>query len=173
LIILIKILVIVFSIFYLTAWAAEVDERCFYSEVTDGDTIKKEIITYKNGKVVRLETIRLHGIDAPESDQPWGEWATKQLEKECKLKWLWGENHGIGHYGRTIETLYNNTTNINKLMVRIGAAHPLHKSYYKDAQHAIKHKLGLWHDKLVIHPKSWRDGSKEKNPYKYYLKLYS
>lgn len=157
----------------MAAYADEENERCFYVHVSDGDTVKKEIITYKNGEVVSLKTIRLHGIDAPESDQPYGDWAKQQLEKHCKSKWLWGENHGIGHYGRTIETLWNNTTNINRYMVRIGAAHPLDKMYYKDAQRAIRKRLGLWQDPRPIHPKSWRDGKKEKNPHKYYLKLYS
>lgn len=170
---LIQLLTIVYGLWHIAVYAEQEDERCFYAYVSDGDTVKKEVVTYKAGKVVKLETIRLHGIDAPESDQPYGQWAKRQLEKECKSKWLWGQNHGIGHYGRTIETLWNHYHDINRHMVRIGAAHPLDKKYNKDAIHAIKHGLGLWQAKLVIHPKSWRDGTKQKNPHKYYLKLYS
>lgn len=172
---LIKIGVILFGLFYLTAWANQDATRCYISDVTDGDTVTKEVIRYKDGLVMSVERVkvRLADIDAPESDQPSGAWSTQQLERMCKHKYIWMQSHGVGHYGRDIDTLYDNTTNINLRMVEIGAAHPLDKKYYSAARNAITKKLGLWQSTQVIHPKSWRDGSKEKNPHKYYLKLYS
>ncbi|MCS3698368.1 thermonuclease family protein [Salinibacter ruber] len=68
-------------------------------EVTDGDTfgVRRSI----GGTV----TIRLHGVDAPESAQPHGRAATRAAQRYVDGKNVRVSVEEIGHYGRAVVRL--------------------------------------------------------------------
>ena len=89
-------------------------------EVTDGDTVR--VITRKNGTPFK---VRLHGIDAPELDQPYGEEAKGALEKMVLGKVVYVDVLRVDRYGRQVGILHRKTqrNSFNKLMVELGFAY--------------------------------------------------
>jgi micrococcal nuclease len=90
--------------------------------VIDGDTIK----VLNNGKT---STIRLVGIDAPETSkkknetgQPFSQTSTKHLASLVLNKFVDIKNYGIDRYGRTLAVVYCNGANVNLEMVKAGSA---------------------------------------------------
>ena len=121
--------------------------------VTDGDTI-----VLKN----RIR-VRLHGIDAPEQDQPYGPTATKALEGM-----VGGSVYMIqvdeDRYGRVVGELFNSTEgyDINAAMVCAGEAwwyerYAPYSQLLKDCQvEAQQASKGLWEDLDPVPPWDWR-----------------
>ena len=122
--------------------------------VTDGDTITVlvEKTPYK---------IRLAGIDAPESGQPFGTAAKKALsekifDKEVKIEWKERDK-----YKRIIGEVYIGERRICLEMVQEGVAWH-YKQYSKDAdlakaeKEAKEAKKGLWADEKPVSPWDWR-----------------
>ena len=130
-------------------------------KVVDADTI-----------IFNNETIRLYGIDAPETGQycyvgkeawPCGKQATeylKNLLKDVSSPSLYCKISSKDRYGRSIGVCYIEDQNINKNLVKSGWA-LAYKKYSKDYIHveklASKKKIGIWQGDF-IEPWNWRIG---------------
>ena len=92
------------------------------SRVIDSDTIKLRAANSQTDI-----TIRLAGIDAPETSkgkrqpgQPFSQAATKHLAGLVLNKPVTLQEYGHDRYGRTLAVVYVNGTNVNLEMVRAG-----------------------------------------------------
>jgi micrococcal nuclease len=127
--------------------------------VTDGDTLTLlvEKTQYK---------IRLSGIDAPESRQPFGSRAKQSLSGKVFGKTVRVLSEGQDKYGRTLGTVEVDGRNVNVEMVKEGFAWH-YKQYSKSKTlaaaevEARKAKAGLWADPNPIPPWEWRHKEKE------------
>lgn len=122
--------------------AAEISGR---ASVIDGDTIE-----------IRGTRIRLHGIDAPESDQS----CTKEKQQyRCGQKSAFFlsdiisgstvkcDQKDTDRYGRAVSECFSKGLNLNAEMVKSGWAMAYRKyshAYISDEAHAKKNKLGMW-----------------------------
>ena len=124
--------------------------------VSDGDTVK----VLDAGK--KQHRIRLLGIDAPESNQAFG-----QKSKQYLSSLIFNKNVSITYkekdqYGRILGTIFYENENINLKMVKAGLA--WHYVYFaKDNKElaeaeaaARKEKLGLWKDPNPMPPWDFR-----------------
>ena len=121
--------------------------------VTDGDTIV----------LMDRTRVRLHGIDAPERDQPYGPVATSALEYMVGRAIYYVETDK-DRYDRMLATLYHSKEgyNINASLVCAGFAwwyeryapdNQLLEDCQKEAREAPK---GLWEDDAPMPPWEWR-----------------
>ena len=124
--------------------------------VSDGDTVK----VLDAGK--KQHRIRLLGIDAPESNQAFG-----QKSKQYLSSLIFNKNVSITYkekdqYGRILGTIFYENENINLKMVHAGLA--WHYVYFaKDNKElaeaeaaARKEKLGLWAEPNPMPPWDFR-----------------
>ena len=125
-------------------------------EVIDGDSIV--VLTPGNTKV----EIKLHGIDCPEEEQPFGEDARQFTSNQCLGKIILYGLVGIDIYHRTIATVtLEDGRELNLELLKAGLAW-YHQSYgekqhYAQAEaEARKSGLGLWSDKDPTPPWEWR-----------------
>lgn len=123
--------------------------------VLDGDTIA----VLHDGKV---ERIRLHGIDAPERDQDYGQRAKQLAEELAHGQHVTVETKGQDRYGRTVgDVLLLDGRYLNKELVRAGLAWWYCK-YSSDhtlneiEQDARDNKRGLWNARVPIPPWVYR-----------------
>ena len=121
------------------------------AKVIDGDTIKLSDGT----------RVRLHGIDAPERNQPYGKKATRELDRLVGRS-VYVETTDIDRYGRTVAVLWTSDgVNVNLEMVCIGAAWWYERYARRDAklrecqESARENNQGLW-DGDPIAPWEWR-----------------
>ena len=121
--------------------------------VTDGDTIV----------LMDRTRVRLHGIDAPERDQPYGPVSTSALEYMVGRAIYYVETDK-DRYDRMLATLYHSKEgyNINASLVCAGFAwwyeryapeNQLLEDCQKEAREAPK---GLWEDDDPMPPWEWR-----------------
>lgn len=125
-------------------------------QVIDGDTIE-----VRAGK--KNETIRLFGIDAPESKQAFGKEARNFLAKMTQDKMVQIIYKDKDKYNRIVGIVKLKGSDINKIMVRSGYAwaYVYYSDMYANEQkQAQKEKLGLWRDKNPIEPYKWRKQNK-------------
>jgi len=127
--------------------------------VTDGDTLTLLVdkTQYK---------IRLQGIDAPESAQPFGTQAKKALSDKVFGKTVKVLSQGADKYGRTLGVVYADGC-VNTAMVKEGFA--WHYKQYVDnntlakaEEEARAAKAGLWADAKPVAPWDWRHKKPEK-----------
>lgn len=123
----------------------------------DGDTCR---VLNSSGKI---EKIRLHGIDTPELDQPYGKESRDYLEalikgKDVKIKFI-GRS-----FDRRTAKIFINGHSVQALMVSHGYAwdYPQFSGslYQNEQQKARAKKIGLWSRKNVISPYCWRWNNK-------------
>jgi endonuclease YncB( thermonuclease family) len=126
--------------------------------VVDGDTLTLlvEKTQYK---------IRLWGIDAPESRQPYGTQAKKALSEKVFGKEVKVISNGADKYGRTLGIVRIDKREINTEMVKEGMAwHYKHftesKTLAESEEEARKAKIGLWADEKPVAPWEWRNPKK-------------
>ena len=120
--------------------------------IVDGDTVYM-----RDGTKVRL-----HGIDTPERDQPYGQQATRNLD-ELIGSTVYVVEKDTDRYGRLVGTLYNSDgTNVNLEMVCNGSAW-WYSRYAKNNRamascqdEAKEARLGLWADDDPMRPWEWR-----------------
>ena len=142
-------------------------------KVTDGDTITIR----SDGKEMR---VRLSGIDAPESDQPFGRESTKKLSSMVKRKEVHVETNKTDRYGRVLGTVWvappdcsscGKSLDANHAQLLAGMAwwyrqyayeqSPQDRGRYESAEEeARKRRLGLWSDANPVEPWNWRRGSR-------------
>lgn len=120
--------------------------------IVDGDTIR-----LRGGTRVRL-----HGIDTPEYDQPYGRQATRELDRLLGST-VYLDSVGVDDYGRVLAVLWTpEGVNVNVAMVCAGAAW-WYRYYAPDdrdsaqceAQARAK-RLGLWRQGNPEAPWNWR-----------------
>jgi endonuclease YncB( thermonuclease family) len=139
-----------------TLSTAAVDLEGKVTRVKDGDTF---VLRDSAGN---SHTIRLQGVDTPESDQPHGRAATRFLRERIDGEQIQVEVHGTGHYGRTIGTVYIDGANVNAELVCAG-----HAWWYKRyaptdlelaacERDAKESNLGLWAGSNPVPPWVWR-----------------
>lgn len=122
--------------------------------VSDGDTI-----TVLEGKM--RYTLRLYGIDAPESGQAFGRQAKAFLSSVVFGKELRVELIEKDRYGRWVANIYDGSIWVNRAIVEAGYAwHYRNYSNSKDLQEAENKARsegrGLWRDKMPQAPWDWR-----------------
>ena len=128
--------------------------------VTDGDTI---VVLTEDKEQVR---VRLYGIDAPESRQPFGSKATRFVRDKAALQIVEIDERYLDRYGRTIATVHlSDGTNLNEELVRVGLAwvytrycdeQPMCSRWDALQQEARMNRIGLWVDKEPVPPWQWR-----------------
>ena len=124
------------------AWASEFEGKV---RVIDGDTIDVGVIR-----------VRLHGIDAPERDQPcttlagqnWscGDWVTRQVHDRFSGQTARCTTLDIDRYGRTVARCFVKGRDVAQELVRDGIAYAYRKyadDYVKDEQAAARAERGI------------------------------
>ena len=128
-------------------------------QVTDGDTFD----CMYNGEEV---TIRLYGVDAPESDQPYGDEAENWLRNQIGNAIVDIEKVEEGYYGRTIAIVELNGKNINGALVKNGLAwvsdrycdrETLCDRWREYQPQARENDIGLWSQSNPMPPWEFRD----------------
>jgi micrococcal nuclease len=127
--------------------------------VTDGDTITVLDADKHQHK------IRLEGIDAPESGQPFGKQAKKALSDKVFGKDIAVKQSGEDKYGRTLGHVYIGKQHVNRELVSEGFAWH-YKEYNGDPdlaaaeKEARSAKRGLWRDDVPMPPWDFRRAPK-------------
>ena len=127
--------------------------------ISDGDTITVLDQTRTSYK------IRLYGIDAPESRQPFGNVSKKHLGGLLGGGTVRVEWKSKDKYGRIVGTVFVGDLNVNLKMVQDGMAWHFKKydssKVFADAETTAKEKhLGLWKDKTPVPPWEYRKQKK-------------
>ncbi|MBB4090947.1 thermonuclease family protein [Salinibacter ruber] len=126
-------------------------------EVIDGDTFG--VRRSAGGEV----TIRLHGIDAPETSQPGGRAAT-----QAARQYIGGQNvrvqvEDIGRYGRAVARVEVQGGDLGGMLIRDGHGWyyeqyaPNETEYARLERQARNEGRGLWSRANPIPPWEWRD----------------
>ena len=113
--------------------------------------------------------MRLAGIDAPESKQPFGAKAKRALSSRVGGKTLTVDWHKRDRYDRLVGKLMFDGADVNLALVRAGYAwwyreyageqSPSDRRLYEAAEKAARRDgVGLWSDPRPIAPWDWRDG---------------
>jgi micrococcal nuclease len=121
--------------------------------VHDGDTIT--VLT----KDKRSIKVRLYGIDAPESNQPYGYKAKQRLSELVFGKRVRVETHGTDRYRRTLGVVYLNDKDINAQMVSEGLAWAYvrySKRYVPQQEEAKSARRNIWSQKNPTPPWEFR-----------------
>jgi endonuclease YncB( thermonuclease family) len=126
-------------------------------EVTDGDTydVRRSI----GGEI----TIRLHGIDAPESGQSYGRAATRAARRIAGGKNVRVAVEDIGRYGRAVARIEVGGGSLGALLIERGLAWhyeqyaPNETEYARLERQARNAGRGLWSQANPIPPWEWRD----------------
>jgi len=137
----------IFSFLTIIGFALNVDSKTIIgnAKVIDGDTIH-----------IGLNKIRLHGIDAPETNQtceknnvewPCGKESTKALINFINNKQVVCKIKATDKYKRFISVCFVNNFDMNEFMVSNGwaiAYRYYSKDYIKSEDKAKKNKSGIW-----------------------------
>ena len=125
-------------------------------QITDGDTY--EVQTTEAGQL----TVRLHGVDAPESDQPYGREATEAARQYVGGKRVRLHVQGNGPYGRVIAKVKIQNAELGELLVQGGYAWHYERYAPQDdrlkrfQQKARRNRRGLWGRQDPVPPWEWR-----------------
>lgn len=139
--------------------AAEYPRKVSPYVIHDGDTF---VIAQGN------EVFRLWGIDAPESDQPWGDVAALALQTLIKKRMITLQSVHGNTYGRDVVLATVRGKDIGLELLKMGLAWhdpryaPDKKEYAEAMEEARKAGRGLWSDKKPIAPWKWRAQRKYK-----------
>lgn len=115
--------------------------------VSDGDTLT--LLTQNRQQV----KIRLHGIDAPELGQAWGQQAKQALSSLTFRQTVSVQETDRDKYGRIVGIVYRNQLSINETLIASGHAW-VYRKYNKSKRwntletEAQRKRLGLW----KLHP---------------------
>jgi endonuclease YncB( thermonuclease family) len=131
-------------------------------KVLDGDTVQ-----VKKGR--DLVSVRLYGVDCPESRQSFGQQAAEFTRKQVLGKKVQVERVDTDRYGRTVGLVSVGGKMLNRELVRSGYAW-LYESYCRKQplcielreleERARKRKAGLWQEKRPMPPWEWRKRNK-------------
>ena len=125
------------------------------ARVVDGDTVWVKV----DGD--SLLKVRMNRIDAPESDQPFGDVSTAALAGLVSNRIVKVQCTGRDKYGRTLGIVFLGELDVNLEMVRRGFA--WHYKYFDDTPEyaeaeriARGARLGLWQTGMPVNPYDWR-----------------
>ncbi len=126
-------------------------------DVTDGDTfdVRRSI----GGTV----TIRLHGVDAPESAQSYGTAATRAAQQYVGGESVQVSVEEIGRYGRAVARVEVGGADLGAMLIRRGLAWhyrqyaPNATEYARLQRQARNAGRGLWSQANPTAPWEWRD----------------
>jgi endonuclease YncB( thermonuclease family) len=128
-------------------------------EVTDGDTY---LARRSDGQTA---TIRLFGVDAPETNQPYGIRAMKKARQYIGGRTVRVTVEEIGAYGRAVARVRVDGGNLGPLLVQKGLGW-WYREYAPNAtelarleRQARNANRGLWSQGAPIPPWEWRDRS--------------
>ncbi len=152
---------------------------CFYATVLKADELTGLVTRVMDGDTVEVQVeskqikVRLSGIDAPETDQPYGRRSKDSLEQQIlgeRVTVLYAKSD---RYGRVLGKIMLDSRDINLNQVQNGMA--WWYEYYKREQSARdvaaysaaelaarRQKAGLWSEKSPINPYEWRSGKRGK-----------
>ncbi len=108
-------------------------------------------------------TIRLHGVDAPESAQPYGRAATRAARRYVGGKDVRVAVEEIGRYGRAVARVEVQGGDLGAMLIRDGLAWhyreyaPNETGYRRLQRQARNAKRGLWSQSNPVPPWEWRD----------------
>jgi endonuclease YncB( thermonuclease family) len=126
-------------------------------EVKDGDTYDIE------RSIGGTAAVRLRGVDAPESLQPYGTAATKAARRLAQGKNVRVTVEDIGRYGRAVARIEAQGGDLGALLIRRGLAWhyeqyaPDETEYARLERQARNANRGLWSRANPIPPWVWRD----------------
>lgn len=146
---------IIFICLFLTAAQQSVDGTV---NVSDGDTLTVLV----DSQEIK---IRLDGIDAPESKQPFGDKSKQALRELTHGKTVTVSISGKDRYGRSIGVVAVDGLNVNETLIERGLAWH-YKRFSTSArlakleQEAREAKRGLWVDADPVAPWEWREREK-------------
>lgn len=131
--------------------------------ISDGDTIK--VLTPEKKQI----KIRLYGIDAPESHQPFGNRSRQFISSAIFGRQVNLEVINNDRYGRSVAIVTKGTQNINQDLVSNGLAwvypqyckRPECASWKQLEESAKAGKKGLWSDASSIPPWEFRKNGKK------------
>jgi endonuclease YncB( thermonuclease family) len=137
------------------------------------EIIKGRVVRVYDGDTVTLLTdsrkqikIRLAQIDAPESDQAFGQASRQSLSGMVLNKRVSIAVETIDTNGRTVGTIYSDGLDVNREQVRLGMAWA-YRQYLRDQSllqletQARKARVGLWSDANPMPPWVYRHGGRE------------
>ena len=149
------ILLVLFTCQLACAWPARV------VHVADGDTITVEPV--EGGDRVK---IRLHGVDAPESKQAYGQAAKAFVTDAVLFKPVDIEEKATDKYGRTVAVVHVGDNTLQAILLDAGYAW-VWTRYCKRCndwialeRSAVKAKRGLWQEREPVAPWIWRRNNK-------------
>ena len=151
-------------------------------KITDGDTltiavVKHSLTTGPTGKeslTVQVK-VRLEGIDAPESKQPFGSKSKDFLGSFCFGKDAQVNTTGKDRYGRTLGEVFVDGKSANKALLSAGLAWH-YKEYSKDQELSRLERearlagVGLWSQANPIPPWDWRKTERQRRLNKRYAR---
>ncbi len=131
--------------------------RFSVSKVKDGDTV---VVEGKNGDTI---TIRVWGIDAPESSQPYGPAATDVARQIVGGGTVTVEVMDEGPYGRIIGRVQKGDTDLAASLALSGCAwhsrrYPTSRQIREAEQKARQEARGLWAQNNPVPPWKHRKG---------------
>jgi micrococcal nuclease len=130
--------------------------------VTDGDNLT--VLDHDNKQVL----IRLHGLDCPELEQPFGEQAKAFTSDQCFGKIIMYRMVGLDKFDRTIAVVYlEDGRELNLELLKAGLAwhlkHYLDRPEYAEAEKEARAAgIGLWGEKDPTPPWEWRKNQRHK-----------
>jgi endonuclease YncB( thermonuclease family) len=130
--------------------------RGIATRITDGDTFTLNYSSLED------ERVRLHGIDAPERDQPYGPAAGRELARLIEGREVRAEIVERDNYGRLVARIWIDDLDINLAMVEGG--HAWWYEYYAQDRRdlelaedtARRAQRGLWAQRNPVPPWEWR-----------------
>lgn len=139
---------------------------CRVVKIADGDTFT--CLSPQNRQI----KVRLHGIDAPEKAQAFGQKAKRHLSDLVYGKTVTLRIADTDHYGRTVADVFlpkqdivSGSLHINRQMVKDGYAWAYHQyggSAYAAAEAAAQsQRLGLWQEENPVSPAAFRRSGKQ------------
>ncbi len=107
--------------------------------------------------------IRLAQIDAPESEQAFGQKSRQSLAEMVFNKWVSVEKETVDKYGRTVGTVFVDGMDVNKNQVARGMAwvylkYAHDKTLVQIEDNARQARAGLWGDPNPVPPWEYRHG---------------
>ena len=133
--------------------------------IADGDTLD-----------VRLESgmlrVRLHGVDAPEHDQPWGKAAKRALSKLVYREYVEIEPITQDQYERIVARVWLDGRDVNAELVQSGNAW-VYRRYATEATYCVEEHAareasrGLWSlpESQWVAPWEWRQREHRRKPF--------
>ena len=128
------------------------------TKVYDGDTLT---LQNNNG----IYKIRLHGIDAPERRQAFGNVSRECLYQIVRGKFVYAIVQDRDRYGRYVAKIMVNDIDVNAEMLKAGLAwhykqYDKNPEYARLEQEAKQNRRGLWIEKNSIPPWIYRKSKK-------------